>query len=432
MVAGLLVMLMSVSLTAAQDGGTLSIWTKFNDQNPQVNTDRWIASTIEAYATATGVTLENTFLPFDQINSRLNVAVQAGGDVPAISYVDSQNVGFFFNNGTLMDLTDYVTNAPWFADVDPQALAACTTPDGQILCVPSTATSFFMYYWTDLYPEGFPATSDEVLAAGEALAADGHFAVTFKGSEAISVERVYYGLIKSAGGEIANAEGQAIWANEEVAAVAEYIRALYQNGYAPEVILAPAFEFEEPFKAGEAGGFYAGSFSYVYLTPMTAPSGEVFEEEITGEFDPNALAIGDAFDAGELAFAPPVTMPGGTPSSLVVASAWGIPNGSPDVEGAMAFIDYQMQTDINAEFAFAYGALPTLLSALENEAFATGYWQTIQQYQSEYAVAAPTFADYDLGMLLLSQAFVNIITDPNADIMAELQAAQDEYNFAIE
>lgn len=424
--------MMSVSLTAAQDGGTLSIWTKFNHENPQVNTDRWIATTIENYVAATGVTLQNTFVPFDQINSRLNVAVQAGGDVPDVSYVDSQNIGFFYNNGTLMDLTEFVMGAEWYSDLDPQALAACTGPDGKIYCVPSTSSSFFMYYWTDLYPDGFPATTEAMLAEAERLKAEGYYAVTFKGAEAISVERVYYGLIRSFGGDIADAEGRAIWANEQVAAVAEYVRALFTNEYVPEVALAPAFEFEEPFKAGEAGAFYAGSFSYVYLTPITSPDGTAFEEEITGEFDPNALAIGDAFDSGELAFAPPIAAPDGTPASLVAASAWAIPVGSANPAGAMEFISYQMQSDVNVEFAIAYGSLPTLLSAWEDEAFSSGYWEAIKEYQSQYAISAPTLADYDLGLDLLGTAFVNIITNPDADIMAELTAAQDEYNLSIE
>lgn len=425
----LLVLLTGAGLSSAQDD-TLQIWTKFNDQEPQNTQDVWMQDTITEYAEATGVTLENTFLPFDQINSRLNLAALAGGDVPDVSYVDSQYLGLYFNNGTLMDLTEFVQNAEWFDDIDPIALAACTAPDGAILCVPSTTAVHFMYYWTDYYPDGFPATTDEMLAAAADFEA-GTFPLTFKGAEVASIERVYYGLIRSFGGDIADVEGRAIWANDDVVTVLEYVRELFNNDYVPDVALTTGFDFEEPFKQGMAGGFYAGSYSYVFLSPLTSPDGTTFEAEV-GSFDPEGLAVGDAFEAGEIAFAPPVAAPGGEPQTLVLASAWGIPTGAENVEAAQAFIDYQMQTPVNVELAVAYGALPTLQSALDDEAFATGYWQAVRDFQSQYAIAAPTLLDYDLGMQLLSDAIVNIITDPNADIMQELEFAQEEYNFAIE
>lgn len=101
---------------------TLIVWTKFNDQNPQNTQDKWLAQMIADYEAETGVKIVNTFQPFDQINAKLNVAVQANGDVPDLSYVDSQQLGFFEQNGTLMDLTEWAKSRPWFADVDPSAM----------------------------------------------------------------------------------------------------------------------------------------------------------------------------------------------------------------------------------------------------------------------------------------------------------------------
>ena len=88
----------------AQDN-KLTIWTKFNADNPQVASDRWLQKVIADYQTDKGVALENTFVAYNEINTRLNVAVTAGGQVPDVSYVDSANVGFYSNNGTLVDLT---------------------------------------------------------------------------------------------------------------------------------------------------------------------------------------------------------------------------------------------------------------------------------------------------------------------------------------
>jgi multiple sugar transport system substrate-binding protein len=422
-----------VGFAAAQSDETLTIWTKFNADNPQVSTDTWLARTIEQYQSESGVTLENTFVPYNEINTRLNVAVQSGGDIPDVSYVDSQNLGFYANNGTLTDLTAFVTSAEWYADLDPAALAACTTPAGEILCVPTTTTNFFTYYWSDVYPDGYPATTEAFLSAAPAIRESGVYPLTYKGAEGASVERFYYPLMASFGAEVVDEDGRAIWANAESVAALEFVRALYQNDLVPEVTLAPGFDFEEPFKQGEAGAFVAGTFSYVYLTPLNAPSGEVFDAAPPAEgFDSNAIAVGDAFDAGELMFAPPLSAPDGEPRSMILATAWAIPFGSENVEGAQAFINAQMTTDENIEFAVAYGALPTLMSAAENDAFSSAYWQAAAQYQAESGIAAPAWQNYDEALRLLSTAIVNIVTNDDADILAELQAAQDEYNLGVE
>src|SRR5690242_1215090 len=73
----------------------ITIWTKFNDQNPQNTQDQWLAAALKDYTDKTGNKVTNVNQPYDQINSKLNVAVQAGGDVPDVSYVDSQQLGFY-------------------------------------------------------------------------------------------------------------------------------------------------------------------------------------------------------------------------------------------------------------------------------------------------------------------------------------------------
>src|SRR5260221_6242407 len=146
-----------------------TIWTKFNAQSPQNTQDKWLAETLKDFTTQTGKAVTHVSQPFDQINSKLNLAVQAEGAVPDLSYVDGQQLGFFVQNGTLTDLTNYVKNASWFKDLNPAALASCTTPDGKILCVPSSVATTLIYYWTDGFPQGFPATTDKMLDIAKIL-----------------------------------------------------------------------------------------------------------------------------------------------------------------------------------------------------------------------------------------------------------------------
>lgn len=401
----------------------ITIWTKFNDQNPQNTQDQWLAAALKAYTDQTGNQVTNVFQPYDQINSKLNVAVQAGGDVPDVSYVDSQQLSFFVQNGTLTDLTDFVKGASWYKDLSPSALATCTTPDGKILCVPTSTASTLVYYWKDLYPNGFPKTTDDLTAAAKDLKDKGKFAVTMKASEKFSVETTYFGLIKSFGGEIADKDGKAAWANDGAVKAISFVRDLFVNKNAPEVALAPGFDDEEPYKRGDAAGFLAGSWSYVYLNPLTAPDGTVF--------DKGAESVEAAFDAGKMGFAEPLAAPGGKPVAFAVSTGWAIPKGAVNVDAAKAFIDAQMTTKSNRDFAVAYGALPSLTSALADDAFQTPYWKAVAQIQKDYALPAPSLSDYDKGLTLLGDTINKLITNPSLDIMKELQAAQDEFNAGL-
>jgi multiple sugar transport system substrate-binding protein len=417
------------SPVAAQSNPPITVWTKFNDQNPQNTQDEWLAAALDEYRTETGSEITNIYQPFDQINALLNAAVQSGADIPDVSYVDSQFLGFLDRNGVLTDLTEWAQSREWFADVEPAALAACTTPDGRIVCIPTTVTNHFTYYWTDFFPDGYPTTTDDFLEAAARIQADNpdKFAFAGKLSEYISVERFYYGLIRSFGGDIVDAEGNAAWANEGTVKAAEFARALVQNRYTSDLSLAPGFDFETPFKQGDAASFVAGSYSYVYLAPVTSPAGTEYAAEV-GAFDPGGLAIGDALEAGDLAFAPPLAAPGSQPYSVLLATGWAVPEGAANPDAAKAFIDFQMTTARNVAFAVGYGALPSMLSGLADEAFQTPYWQGVAEFQKEYGIGSPPLVDYQRGLTVLAESITRLIADPSLDIMAELQAAQDDYN----
>src|SRR5258708_1551043 len=334
----------------------ITLWTKFNDANPQNTQDQWLADALKEYTTTTGNKVTSVTQPYDQINSLLNVAVREGSDVPDVSYVDSQQVGFFTQNGTLTDLTDWVKGAKWYADLNSQALASCTAPDGKILCVPNSTAATLIYFWKDMYPNGFPPTVDKLMVAAKALKDKGKFAISMKASEKFSIELTFYGLIKSAGGDIAGPDGKAAWSSPKSAAAVKAIRDLFVNKYAPEIDLAPGFGDEEPFKRADAGALMAGSWSYVYLSPLTSPDGVKFDE--------GAGSLAAAYDAGKVDFAPPLAMPDGKPVSTAVATGWAIPRGAANVDGAQAFIDFQMTTTRDAKSAVPRGEIFLLVSPL--------------------------------------------------------------------
>lgn len=413
------------AIAVAQDQPEITVWTKFNSENPQNVQDEWMRDVLAAYAAETGNVVNNVFQPFDQINSTLNLAVQAGGDVPDVSYIDGQFLGFYNYNGTLTDITDWVMEQPWYSNLTPGALGACTTPEGRILCVPTATPGTLTYYWTERYPDGFPATAEALLSeACPQLVASDNFALTFKGTENFGLEVAYHSLIRSAGAAISDAEGRAAWANEEMVGVINYVRQLFADGCAPEIALAGGFDFENSFKDGTAGAILAGTWTYVFANPVTAPDGTVY--------DLGADSILTAAEEGKIGFAPPLAFEGGAPASNVYATAWGIPEGSANPDAAKAFINFTMQDDWNGSFGVAYGSLPSLLTARESDIFKTSYWTTVAEIQDTYGTAMPFLIEYDRGIAALSEVFTQALTDPGLDVLAALQNAQDNYNNAIQ
>ncbi len=66
----------------------------------------------------------------------LVTAVQNKGDIPDIMRTGASDLPTFVVNNTVQDLTDFIKSAPWYSELDPKALTACTGPDGKLYCVP--------------------------------------------------------------------------------------------------------------------------------------------------------------------------------------------------------------------------------------------------------------------------------------------------------
>ena len=98
----------------------------------------------------------------------------------------------------------------------------------------------------------------------------------------------------------------------------------------------------------------------------------------------------------------------------------------------MDFINWHMTTDRNAAYAASYGGLPTLISSLETESFQTPYWQGVSAILNDYGMSPPAFFDYVAGSTKFAETVVDLILNPDKDIVSTLQTAQDEYNAEVE
>ena len=412
----LALLLLAVSVVGAQDTA-LTIWTVYNSDSPQNDQDRWMATLIEDYK-AEGVTLKNVTRPFDTIGTDLNLALLAGGDVPDVSYVSAAALSPFAVNGTLTDLRDFIAQAAWKDDLDPAALAACTAPTGEVLCIPTTMASTLTYYWKDAFPGGYDGSI-------EGLEADTTtpYAITGKSADVFGFDVFFFPLLSSYGVKFADEQGLAIWASPEATQAVEAVRALFAAGKIPDTALGTGFDYENNFKDGSAGAFMAGSWSYVFLNPLKTPGGT--------EYPADSTAIEKALVAGDLQFAPPIHTRAGKPATLLVLNGWAIPKDSKNSEGAKAFINWHMTTARNVAYAKSYGGLPTLKSGLDDATFKTPYWTAVAQLLEQYGAPPPSFFDSSAAKQKFADTVVDLIQNPDKNIHDALRTAQDEYNAEV-
>lgn len=359
----------------------------------------------------------------------LVAAVQTNGDIPDVMRTGTVDLPTFLLNNTVQDLTDYVKGSAWYADLDPRSVDACTGPDGKIYCVPVSESPYLVYFWTEMYPSGFPATTDAFLAKAAELKAADKYALTYWGSTAFDGEgagRYFYQVISSFGGSYDDGQGNMQLNTPENIAAVEFMRKIVANGYSPEAAFVGNFEEEASFKDGLAGAFPTGFYvGYQYLNPLKSPSGQEFNTI-------SAQDMEDAVNAGVMGLAPIFAPEGATPGCHMDVFGFVIPNGAKNVDGAKAYIDWIMQKDRSVQWVLrAGGGIPVASSVREDAAFQTEIFK-----QAAAALDASDCKPWYGSLSRIPEA-KKIITEtmfdllkgnPNADVAAALAAAEAEYN----
>lgn len=365
---------------------------------------------------------------FDKMAVELITAVEAAGEVPDLMQVAEEDIVPYYRNGTLQDMTEWAQAQPWYADLDPNAVAACSGPDGKLYCVPVTETPQVVFVWADRYPEGFPTTPEGLLARAEELKAEGVYALTFFGStdfNGTGFERFMWTTMSSFGGTLDDGEGNMRVNTPENIAAIEFIRTLVVNGYVPEIAFAGQFQEEEAFKDASAGAFPTGIFGYRYINPLTAPDGTKYEKR-------NEEDMLDAIAAGDIFLAPFVAPTGHRPGCNIGVSGFGIPVGANNPEAAQDYINWIMTPEQNAAWVLGPGGgFPALVTTRADELFQTPFY--IQAAAVAEASECRTWYGSlerrgEVQKILMTTIYRLIKEDPTLDIATELAKAEAEYN----
>jgi multiple sugar transport system substrate-binding protein len=374
---------------------------------------------------------ENQFTPWDRLTTKLVAAVQAKAETPDLVEIGGSAVALLNKNGAVQDLTEWAKAQKWYAEMDPSALKICTGADGKLYCIPTANRPSQVFVWKDRYPNGFPKTTDEWLKEGERLKKEGKYAMTFFGSTAFNgngAARAVFQTISTFGGGYDDGAGKLkLNTPENIAAVA-WLREMVQKGYVPEIAFAGGFQEEEAFKDSSAGAFPTGLFGYRYVNPLTAPSGKKYEKKTQDD-------MLDAIAAGDVILAPFPAGPGKKPGCGTGVAALAIPTGAKNPDGAKEFINWTLSPTQNPTYVVGPGGgLPVLKSVAALQQFQAPFYKQAVAVQnaSNCQVAWPTVVNTVGAETAIMNAVYKLIkTDQKADIAAELQKAQDEFNKTV-
>jgi raffinose/stachyose/melibiose transport system substrate-binding protein len=332
--ASILMLLLGVGITTAQEPVTISLWTlQFSGFGME--------------------TIENIVAEFEAANPDIKVDVQMRGTdahkeavrvalntpgAPDLFFTWSgpSQAGFYIDSGGVEPLTDYYDQFGWGDRFSAVALDGVTYKD-VLYGVPYTVHAMGLYYRKDLFEQAgitsVPTTYDELIAANDKLVAAGITPLSIGGKFGWNTMRLLDSLIEmTCGAEIHDQIKQLAdtWNQECVTAAYVELRRWVDSGYLPENFLGiDPGEAKIPVYRGEAAMLYEGDWNVGTL---------IADEELPEDWDFFVFPTG----TGRLSF---------------FVEMYLLSKNSEHKEEALRFADYWTSTDVQQRYLGAFSVV---------------------------------------------------------------------------
>ncbi len=231
--------------TQSSSGGdqTLTVWHYFSDEN-QVKLMDEFADTFEA--NNEGVTVENVFVPYDQINSKLvsSAGAKTGPDVVVFNGAEASVLAL---GGALAPLDEYWES---YADKDQFPDSVIHNINGTTYAVQGYVNLLGLWYNADILTEigaEVPTTVDEMEAVMAKAKDAGYGGITLSGLPNSQGEWQGYPWLSDAGFSYENPDAAALTSG------LERVRGWVDNGYLTQE--AVTWDQTVPFQQFAAGKF---------------------------------------------------------------------------------------------------------------------------------------------------------------------------------
>lgn len=385
-------------------GQSIRVWTQYDLTATDRAQSRLLKAQVEAFEQATGADVQVEVIPWDQLATKLALAVQSGGDVPDVVESGAQHIPTLLSAGALTELDDLVKDAPWLTDLTDTDRLACIR-EGKRVCVASLVRSSVTYYRVADWPNGFPQTAQDFLKDVERLKGQGKIATSFfANKEYAAVELTYGQWIYSNGGSIFDDDGKPDWANEKTVQVLEFARTLKDAGGIPEATLTGDFAAaEKPWIEKQATSFRGGTWSFIFIPDM--------EKEVA---------------AGEVKFTGGLSFNGNPPRAFMNSESWVVPKGAKSPTAAVAWISAFMEPQFLAAWSKASFGLPTLKAAYQGGDFDNDFYRSVGDLIAQQGNFMEQSPYYQESLNELAIAIQDIMLNPSVDIRARIQKAQDD------
>jgi multiple sugar transport system substrate-binding protein len=314
----------SVTPAVAQDaaasieGTTVQVWTmedaaRFNDL-------------VKLFEDATGVDVDVEAVPWGDVGNKLTTAVASGGG-PDVTQVGLSLLPTFVKAGALADLTPYLADYPGLDSSNfPEAVSAANlSSDGTVTSVPWVADTRVLFYRTD------------ILAAAEQMAATegaeyGYYIPQWDAPLPIQ-------FTWQAGGEVVAPDGTVTLDTPEFRKAVDFYLSFFEQGLVPT-----ASDWDQ------AAGFISGAAPMVISGPYLAAMLTEQAPELDGKW---AVTTLPADGAG---------------TALFAGSNMALWEGSDNVPGALALLEFLAAPETQVAWFEATSQLPTNLVAAADPA----------------------------------------------------------------
>ncbi|MFT4235019.1 MAG: sugar ABC transporter substrate-binding protein [Microbacterium sp.] len=365
----------------------------------------------EHYKEKTGIDLDLTIVPYDEIGSTLALDQQSGAndfDVAAPWYV---SIGDLAADGAIQDLTDWIDATPDLDTDDfiPSIYDAYTEYDGKRWGLPFDGDTHVLFYnKTILERNGItepPATWDEYIADSALIteneSANGVYGnVIFGQKSPLILGASFANRLAGFGGEFVDADGNPTINTPEAVAAAQSLADAIASAYP-----TPA---ETAFGEGNSA-WYAGNAAFIEnWTDLGVGSQINADSTVADQWGVTLLPTGGDNTTQR--------------ASLVAGFTWVVTANTAKTDAARDFIAWASSSEVNSQLLVAdpqTGIDPNRISSLQSEAYGEAYpeLQEVNTATLNGALAWPTGKN-------ATQA-AEILTDELAKLIAGQETAQE-------
>ena len=371
----------------AIDGTTVAVWTMEDAAS--------FSDLVKPFEEATGVKVDVEAVPWGDVGNKLTTAVASGGG-PDVSQVGLSLLPTFVKAGALADLTPYLADHPGLDSTNfPEAVSAANlSGDGTVTSVPWVADTRVLFYRTDILADaglsGPPTTWAEFTAAAEQMAATdgsdyGYYIPQWDATLPIQ-------FTWQAGGEVVGPDGTATLDTPEFRKAVDFYLSFFEKGLVPT-----ASDWDQ------AAGFISGASPMLISGPYLAAMLQDQAPELAGKW---AVA----------------TLPADvTGTALFAGSNMALWEGSDNVPGALALLEYLAAPETQVAWFEATSQLPTNLVAAADPAVTSDPNVAVYTEQLSDAKLLPMIPEWEkIGAEVLTS--LNKIALEGADKEATLAA----------